>query len=432
MSSRRQKIPPCFALCGALIAMGAAVHAQVAGDTQDIGPPTSPPLGQIIEDAYLNDVPIVTDFVTLDSNGAVLDVVEGRMLKVGENNKETRKAILNLTRNKKLSDTLRNEGLEEADRLLKESKDLADDAKFVKKVNKVLNIINIVAVGAKTFAYIVEGDFTGATGVVLQEGTKKAMEAGGTALAGPLVGTVTGEAIFTVYVKDELEAREDAVRNREFAEKYLNKPWLTPTLVMDEKGRVRELEPDMYVEKGTGMIRRRSPEEQAAFEAGQKIRWKDARTWNKIIKDFAEGKISKERYDELLEAYRNRDPLVEWDPDATPSASLYSGSYAGRFSGGAAGSVRFSVKNGNVSGTMSGTCKVSVCSGEAISASFSGSVNAQGLLKARMTGKVVGNDYGTFGGSFEGLLTEDGGSGGWTGMNEYGGGDGRWSAPKGN
>ena len=94
----------------------------------------------------------------------------------------------------------------------------------------------------------------------------------------------------------------------------LNKPWLKPGTYLDSDGRSHVLEPDQYIERGTGLVRRRTAEEQVGFEKVEQAKWQSARLMEQIRQEHAEGKIDDRRLAELQSSYRARNPFEPWWP----------------------------------------------------------------------------------------------------------------------
>ncbi|GAA4407511.1 hypothetical protein GCM10011450_06920 [Advenella faeciporci] len=206
----------------------------------------------------------------------------------------------------------------------------AKKASFLANLGKVLNILDFVSVAAQGAGYLSVGDTTGAAGVMASEISKKTAEGIG-ALGGgaiiPFVGSVGGAALGNAawerYVKPEIEKREQALREAEFRREILNKPWLTPKEFIDSKGHVRNLEEDQYVERGSGLVRRRTPEEQAGFERAEYTKWRNQKTWEKINQEHAEGKIDDEQMTELQVSYAGRSLAEPWEPPGFSFVSIH-------------------------------------------------------------------------------------------------------------
>ncbi|MCA1794337.1 MAG: hypothetical protein LC660_10805 [Desulfobacteraceae bacterium] len=202
----------------------------------------------------------------------------------------------------------------------KHSKSYRAKSGFLKKAGKFLKMVDFVSSGAKVAGYLAEGDMTGASGVFANEASKKLSAAGGAAalswipVVGQTSGAAAGEEFHNNYVRPEIEKRENDLRDSEYKDKYLNKPWLAPTTIMDSKGNVRELPSDMYFDRDSNLVKRRSTAEQKAYEQKKFIEYKDAKKLNRLIDGLAKGDISEEEYDEALDDYRNRDKSRPWEP----------------------------------------------------------------------------------------------------------------------
>lgn len=190
---------------------------------------------------------------------------------------------------------------------------------FLSKLGTALEILDFVSVAAQGAGYLYEGDATGAVGVVANEVAKKTAEGVG-ALAtsfvpgGSVFGAWGGNKAWETYIKPVIDKREQDLREADLARAILNKPWLTPKSFMDSTGRVRDLGADQYIERGTGLIRRRPPQEQADFERTEHIKWRNHKIMEEVQQDYAEGKISDAQFSELQANYRSRSPAVPWQP----------------------------------------------------------------------------------------------------------------------
>jgi len=197
----------------------------------------------------------------------------------------------------------------------------AKGASFLSTLGTALKILDVVSVAAQGVAYLAEGDTTGAAGVMAGEITKKTSEGIG-AITGsffvPVVGSIGGAALgneaWERAIKPEIEKREQALREAEYLHAKLNKPWLKHQQFIDSTGSVRDLEDDQYVERGSGLVRRRTPEEQAGFERAEYTQWRNKKTWEQINKDHADGKIDDKRLAELQVSYANRSLVDPWQP----------------------------------------------------------------------------------------------------------------------
>jgi hypothetical protein len=424
-----------LALCAAA-AITLPSSAQISEGTAQLGSQGTDPSG-----LYWHGVPAATDAATHDWIGGGLD----DYAKAAKQDQATLLASARDLRqraaNPKMLPSLKAEGLAEAGAEEAQAAGAAKQAGFVQKIGKVLEIIDIVSTTSKASAYAAEGDFSGATNILVKETAKKLME--GAAMAGlswlpggQLIGALAGEKAFEGNVEPILDANEKAVRDQEYADKYSNKPWLKPNEIIDTSGRMRVLPPDMYIEKGTGLIRRRSPEDQKAYENEQRTTWLDNQKWVAIVQDLADGKINQARYDELRESFRNRDITQPWDPNAPAlfGAARFAGTYSGRFSGGGTGSIHFTVDGHSVSGTLSGVCTTPPCENDPVSGSFHGSITDNGVITTSLTGhfniedKLIG-PLG-FAGSLNGDVLGRSAKGEWDGKNKYGKPSGSWLASR--
>lgn len=194
-----------------------------------------------------------------------------------------------------------------------------------KGAGKFVDIVDFVSPLAKAGGYLWEGDRVGAEGVLVEEFSKKLCAAAGSGALSviPVVGTKIGgrigEEAHNKFVKPRIQKGMQNQREKEAQDKHLGKsainPYLQPKSMMDADGNVRKLSAkDFYVEKGTGQIKRRSPDEQAAFERKMNIKWNDGKQINKLINRLENNEISKEEYDNVMAHYRNRDTSKPWDP----------------------------------------------------------------------------------------------------------------------
>ena len=186
------------------------------------------------------------------------------------------------------------------------------------KLGSFLEMLDVVSIAAESAGYLVEGDTTGAKGALWRGGTKKAAEgagamAGSFVPGGSIVGAWAGNEVWEENVKPVIDQREDDERFEKLKRKTLKKPWLTPQEYMDSKGNVRDLEFDEYVDSNTGIIRRRSPEDQEEFERAEREAWSKQKDWERIKKDYKAGKISDEVFNM---AYQTQDPFDKYDVKA--------------------------------------------------------------------------------------------------------------------
>ncbi len=437
-------------LAGAMLALTLIalqpIAAQVSQGTQNIGTPGGPaqdaqvpdPLSSLYN-GWMDHTPTVTEVISADHNGAAIGDM-AKALQGGDPQKQALiKQLTKLTYDPKMSPELAKEGRETMQGLRQDIKDQQARGAKLDTLSKVLDMIDLTSTLAKASGYAAEGDATGAANTLFKELTKKLLEGAGTLAlgwipGGQLVGTLAGEQAFEGYIEKELDKREQAVRDAEYRDKYLGKPWLPVNQVMDDHGNVHNLEPDMYFDKATGLIKRRSPDEQALYEEGMHNKFLDGQRWNRIVQDLANGKIDRARYDELRESYANRDPNRPWNPDAAEplGAGRFAGSYSGSFSGGGSGSIHFTIEGTAVSGTVSGVCSKNPCQGDPVHGSFTGTVSEMGLIKTHLTGSFDISDplIGPLGfsGSLNGMVDRTGGAGDWSGHNKYGDPSGKWHA----
>ncbi|MGB8814689.1 MAG: hypothetical protein WCC57_16040 [Paracoccaceae bacterium] len=285
--------------------------AQLANDTLQLDPTGTQPL-----DLYWQTVPAATEALghgwvqeipTAIARGADLDV------------EQLDKAVAGIRQTaQKLPPALRDELLREADKLAAESRDAANQSSWLNKLGHFLDVVEVVSTASKAAGYLAEGDATGASAVVAKDLTKKLAEVAGAmgmswVPGGPVLGAGVGEALHSKYVAPVIDANEDTLRMQEFKAKYLKKPWIPMVEVWRADGSIGVLDADMYVDKDTSTIRRRSPEEQARYEAALHVEWQDARVLLGLLDDLAAGKISREAYDQLLRDYINRDRTQPWD-----------------------------------------------------------------------------------------------------------------------
>lgn len=191
-------------------------------------------------------------------------------------------------------------------------------AALSEKVANVLKALNLFGTGVKAITYVTEGDYTGAKAVVINEFIKSVLAGSGAAAGtwipgGQFVGASAGEYVHEKYVQKTIEDYENAVRNSEYADKYLGKPWLHPELIIDDKGNVRELPNNQYMNKW-GNIITRTPDEQKAYEDSMHTGWLNEKKWLQVEKDFANGKINPEQYSQLRAQWKMHNPNVRWNP----------------------------------------------------------------------------------------------------------------------
>jgi hypothetical protein len=428
-----------LALAAAIVALCAATapsSAQVSEESRNLGGEE-----HSLSSLYWEGAPELTEAVTHDWIHGGLDHLIEAAKHDAETLREDAHVMHSLAANPKMSPELRTSGLKAAGENEASAATAEAQAGYLHKLGKALEVVELVSTTSKVSAYAVEGDYSGAANILVGEISKKLIEGAGMlglswAPGGQLVGALAGEKVYEDHVAPILEHNEETLRDQAYAEKYLNKPWLSKNEVMDETGKVRTLDPDMYVEKGTGLIKRRSPEEQAVYESGRHNAWLDGQKWTQIAKDLADGKISPTRYDELMQSYRNRDLTKPWDSNAPVIAGVarFAGSYAGRFTGGGDGSIHFTVSGHSVSGTLSGVCTVNPCENDPVSGSFHGDVTDEGVMTTTLSGHfdIENSPVGpvSFAGGLNGAITGKDAGGRWTGKNRYGSPTGSWTASR--
>lgn len=264
----------------------------------------------------------VVDLATREPGGAALEQAIQRT----QNNLELQETLEQRVQGKLNRPGLSPQSTAKGKALLGDSKavsqEFATELTWLQRAQKFLQVVDIVSTGAKATAYLVEGDGTGATTVVLDDVCKKGCAAAGAfglsfiPVVGPIAGAFVGEEVHNTYVRPRLEQRADELREWEAKTKLLNKPWLAPTLVTNERGETRELPADMYVQRGTGLVRRRTASQQKAYEEEQRLNWLNAKEIERLHTDFLGGSLSESEYDRALRDYRQRDPTKPWEPPA--------------------------------------------------------------------------------------------------------------------
>lgn len=424
-----------------LAAQSSAGTPQVSQGTANLGPQSPQDPASLLGDLWMTHTPGATEVISADHNSAAASEFGKALIEGNGAEAQLRRRLAQLASDPRMSPGLRKEGLDAAKDL---KTTIANNEKWggrFETLGKLLEVIDITSTLAKAAGYAAERDATGAANVLFKELSKKLLEGIGMAglswiPGGQVLGTVAGEQIYEGYVEKELEKRENEVRAAEYAEKYLNKPWLPVNQVMDDRGNVRTIDADMYIDKETGQIKRRTPEQQALYEEGMKTRWLDGNRWAGVMRDLAEGKIDQARYDELRENYANRDPSRPWNPDAADplGAGRFAGSYVGRFSGGGAGTIRFTISGTSVSGSLSGVCTKNPCINDAVSGTFNGSVSDLGMIRTSLNGAIDSSTgfkgHFPFSGSLDGVVDRTGGAGQWVGHNKYGSPAGSWQATR--
>lgn len=291
----------------------APLAAQISGGSANINqPPAS------VSQIWVPDSGAWMDNVSSEGNQALFKDLARQFTADAGQQRALAARLYELASKPGMTPELRREGLREAVKLQISSPGTERAAGYADGVAKVLQRMNMVSVGMKALGYVVEGDFTGAAAVLVQEGSKSALAAGGGlagswAPGGQFIGANLGEMAHEQYVKNAIDAYETAIRDKAYAEKYIGKPWLTPQVILDRDGKVRALPIDQYMDK-QGVIRTRSPEEQAAYEKQAATDSASAKRWAEVERDFKAGKISPEQYAQLRGQYAMRNRAVKWNP----------------------------------------------------------------------------------------------------------------------
>lgn len=303
----------------AIIAI-APLAAQISGGSAQINkPPASanqPPAS--VSQIWVPDSGAWMDNVSSEGNQALFKDLARQFTADAGQQRALAARLYELASNPKMSPELKREGLREAVKLQFSSPGTEKAASYAEGVAKVLQRLNMVSVGMKALGYVVEGDFTGAAGVLIQETTKSGMATGGGMAGswfpgGQFIGASLGDYAHDQYVKQAIDSYENAIRDKAYADKYIGKPWLTPQVILDRDGKVRALPIDQYMDK-QGVIRTRSPEEQAAYEKQAATDSASAKRWAEIERDFKAGKISAEQYAQLRGQYAMRNRAAKWNP----------------------------------------------------------------------------------------------------------------------
>ena len=229
---------------------------------------------------------------------------------------------LQATDNPKLQDALDNARTKiqgEIESYDKSAAKAASQGNFLAKLGNALDILDFVSVSAQAAGYLAEGDSAGAAGVVVNDIAKKSSEGAGSLLTswipgGPVFGSWAGSALYESHIKPEIDAREQALREDRLRRAVLNKPWLVSQTFLDSTGKVRPLEEDQYIERGTGLVKRRSAEEQAAYERVKFVDWRNASAMQKILDEHAAGKIDDRQLLSLRVSYSQRSFGTPWVP----------------------------------------------------------------------------------------------------------------------
>ena len=308
---RPQKIPAVLAI--ALCASSAS--AQVSNDTALLSSE-----GGELSDIYWKGTPAVTDFVTKGFAGKTVEETAKASAAYAAYLDKMNAELVRLKNLPNMDPALSSEAQRYIDKNKSTATKLRKNPNWLKKVGNVLKVIDFVSTAAKASAYAVEGDSSGAVAVVVEDIVKKTAEAAG-ALGlswipgGQVAGAYLGEKAYGEYMAPALDAHEKRVRDSEWRAKYSSKPWLPSVSVILKDGTVQTLDPDTYVDKTSGLIRRRSPSDQEIFEATAKRKWKNGTKLLNLEKLRDQGEIDPETYDKILKDFRSHDPNELWKPD---------------------------------------------------------------------------------------------------------------------
>lgn len=292
------------------------------GAAQGQGEAKAPPTAAAdAEDTLIS----VVDLATREPVGPALDGLISQTEKAAELQKGLEAQVSTAASTPGLSGAMKEKGKALVDESKKVREELAKESSWLKGAKKALQIIDFVSTGSKAAAHLAEGDKTGAVTVIVDDACKKACAAAGAfgmswlPGIGPIAGSAAGEEFHTAYVRPGLDKREKELRDQEYRERYLNKPWLRKEQLMDAQGNVRELDHDMYFDRESGLVRRRPPAEQAKYEAQKHRDWLDSKKLSALHSDRMNGKIDEAEYQRAMSSYRNRDKSKPWDP-REPSA----------------------------------------------------------------------------------------------------------------
>ncbi len=200
-------------------------------------------------------------------------------------------------------------------------------ADWAKKAGAVMKTIDIVGPVARAAGHYYEGDRAGAMSELVGEGLKKVAVAAGTTAGsvvpgGSIVGAAAAEEFHEAFVRPQMERTADRAREKEARERLLGprgQPNAPSEQVMGPDGHVKTLPRDMEVDRGTGNVRQRSPEEQAAHER----EWREDRRraaesihpLDEAAKDLREGRISEEEFDRRVAEFNKEHPQTPADDE---------------------------------------------------------------------------------------------------------------------
>jgi len=189
------------------------------------------------------------------------------------------------------------------------------------------SLVDISRTAGTVLGHMAEGDIPGVKAAFFGDLRKKGLAAAGAAAMSviPGVGTVAGAFAGEAFYYNAIQPLEEKIAQEEreklAEDKYMNKPWLQPTIYMNQNG-THELPIDMYFDKN-GQIKRRSIAEQKAYENQRRIEWLDTKKKAQFLSKLEKGEISKQEYDKAMAHYKNRDPSKPWDPESwQPSMSF--------------------------------------------------------------------------------------------------------------
>lgn len=301
-----------------LAALPAPARAQgLANGTPDIGPGQRGGEGKSgLWESYNNNMPAVTDVLTHEGTGKAVEEI-GKSCNENQQVLDSLAAKVQQAANKPgQSAAVRTKGLDLAKEANKTSGAYGTVSRWTDKAVTVLKVIDFVSTTAKAAGHLAEGDRIGAVGVVVDDVAKKGAAAlGAFGLSwipgvGPVVGSAAGEELHKKYLAPVIADRVDKVRVAEAKEKMLG-PNIPGEKVMDSQGNVRTLPPDMFVNRETGNIERRTPEQQQAYEKKYRDDLKEAANSNhplaQAARDLQDGKITDKEFDRIVDQYNNPD-----------------------------------------------------------------------------------------------------------------------------
>lgn len=273
---------------------------------------TSAPVGaavDAIKDAALKDADALRELKTVSAKFGQ-EGIDGLTARFGKTDNPAFKTSLDQTRGKISA---------ELDALDKGADAAERQAGFLSKLGNALTVLDFVSVAAQGAGYLYEGDATGAAGVVANEAAKKTAEAVGAfgfswAPGGAVYGSWGGNKAWEKYVKPVIDAREQAMREAELKRQIANKPWLEEKEFLDANGHSRRMAVDEYIDRDSGLVKRRNPADQAKFEATAHAKWKSQKAMAEVEADHAAGRIDDQALREAQTSFRNRDPGVPWEP----------------------------------------------------------------------------------------------------------------------